>query len=271
MFSKRIKIIIVGVLAVILAVVLIFSFGLKRKKPDTGNVVDPNGKTTEEKKVEDIISEDNDILNILADLKRDHPEFSEAQIEFFRETAKHSINSIGPCLGRGDRSECIASVAFIRADSGICGEIQIQEKIIGCMNVIVEKRSEGRISKCQSLDGGNYVNCIGQIFILYNRTEDCVNLNSEKALNTCEEVFLYRKAFVERDLKICSEIIDDKLKNFCLENKMIKDSDGDGLSDGDETLKYKTDPDDSDTDGDGYSDGNEVKNGFNPLGAGKME
>lgn len=271
MSNKRIKFIIIGILIIILAVVLIFSFGLKRKKPDTGNVVNPDGKTTEEKKLEDIISEDENILNILAELKKDHPEFSEAQIEFFRETAKHSINSIGPCLERDDKNECIASVAFIRADSGICGEIQVQKNISECTNAILEKRSEAKINKCLSLDGGDYVNCIGQIFTFYNRTEDCVNLSSTKARKTCAEIFLYKKAFVGHDVKICNEITDAKLKNFCLENDMIKDSDGDGLTDGNETSRYKTDPTKPDTDGDGYSDGDEVKNGYNPLGGGKME
>jgi hypothetical protein len=47
------------------------------------------------------------------------------------------------------------------------------------------------------------------------------------------------------------------------------DTDGDGLSDGDEVLKYHTNPLLKDTDGDGYPDGEEVKNGYNPLGAGK--
>jgi outer membrane protein OmpA-like peptidoglycan-associated protein len=36
------------------------------------------------------------------------------------------------------------------------------------------------------------------------------------------------------------------------------DSDGDGLSDGEEVFKYKTDPSKTDTDGDGLSDGDEV-------------
>lgn len=43
------------------------------------------------------------------------------------------------------------------------------------------------------------------------------------------------------------------------------DTDGDGLSDGDEVLKYHTNPLKADTDGDGYSDGEEVKAGSDPL------
>jgi hypothetical protein len=43
------------------------------------------------------------------------------------------------------------------------------------------------------------------------------------------------------------------------------DTDGDGLSDGDEVNIYGTDPTNPDTDGDGISDGDEVKNGTDPL------
>jgi hypothetical protein len=49
-----------------------------------------------------------------------------------------------------------------------------------------------------------------------------------------------------------------------------KDTDLDGLSDGDEVLIWKTKPLIKDTDGDGYIDGVEIKNGYNPLGPGKL-
>lgn len=49
------------------------------------------------------------------------------------------------------------------------------------------------------------------------------------------------------------------------------DTDNDGLTDVDETGKYKTDPLKADTDGDGYSDGDEVKNGYNPNEAAKSQ
>jgi Bacterial TSP3 repeat len=48
------------------------------------------------------------------------------------------------------------------------------------------------------------------------------------------------------------------------------DTDADGLSDRDEVMVWHTDPLNPDTDGDGYKDGDEVKNGFNPLGPGKL-
>lgn len=49
------------------------------------------------------------------------------------------------------------------------------------------------------------------------------------------------------------------------------DTDSDGLTDGDEIKVYKTDPLKKDTDGDGFSDGQEVQSGYNPLGAGKLK
>ena len=48
------------------------------------------------------------------------------------------------------------------------------------------------------------------------------------------------------------------------------DTDGDGLSDGDEVLIWHTNPLNPDTDGDGFSDGSEVFHGYNPLGPGKL-
>ncbi|MEA3357435.1 MAG: hypothetical protein U9Q67_03295, partial [Patescibacteria group bacterium] len=49
-----------------------------------------------------------------------------------------------------------------------------------------------------------------------------------------------------------------------------KDTDGDGLTDYEETTIFKTDPTKKDTDGDGFDDKTEIKNGFNPNGEGKI-
>ena len=51
---------------------------------------------------------------------------------------------------------------------------------------------------------------------------------------------------------------------------IVLDTDGDGLPN-DVERRFGTDPEAPDTDGDGFSDGEEVKNGYNPLGAGTLE
>lgn len=48
------------------------------------------------------------------------------------------------------------------------------------------------------------------------------------------------------------------------------DTDYDGLSDSQE-YEYKTNPLNPDSDGDGYKDGVEIKNGYNPLGQGRLQ
>mgnify|MGYP001558232854 CR=1 FL=1 len=48
------------------------------------------------------------------------------------------------------------------------------------------------------------------------------------------------------------------------------DTDNDEVSDGDEVLVWKSDPLKPDTDGDGFLDGAEIKNGYNPIGPGKI-
>lgn len=51
---------------------------------------------------------------------------------------------------------------------------------------------------------------------------------------------------------------------------LISDTDGDGLSDGDEALIWRSNPLNPDTDGDSYQDGEEVRNGYSPIGPGKL-
>ncbi len=53
-------------------------------------------------------------------------------------------------------------------------------------------------------------------------------------------------------------------------NPLQADTDSDGLSDGDEVLIWHSNPLNADTDGDSYPDGTEVKNGYSPIGPGKL-
>ncbi|MBU0545761.1 hypothetical protein KKA13_00710 [Patescibacteria group bacterium] len=49
------------------------------------------------------------------------------------------------------------------------------------------------------------------------------------------------------------------------------DTDKDELKDGDEVIIWHTNPLNKDTDGDSFLDGEEVRNGYNPLGPGKLQ
>lgn len=63
---------------------------------------------------------------------------------------------------------------------------------------------------------------------------------------------------------------DSEEKQFGTDLKNM-DTDGDGLTDYDETKKYQTNPTKADTDGDGFSDSAELRRGYNPLGPGKLK
>lgn len=64
--------------------------------------------------------------------------------------------------------------------------------------------------------------------------------------------------------------LDDVREREIGTDPFIADTDGDGLIDGDEVIIWKTDPLNPDTDGDGHEDGKEVRNGYSPLGPGKL-
>lgn len=67
-----------------------------------------------------------------------------------------------------------------------------------------------------------------------------------------------------------SDSLDDVRENDLGTDPLNWDTDGDELGDGDEVIIWKTKPLDPDTDNDTFSDGVEVKNGYNPLGSGKL-
>jgi nitrite reductase (NO-forming) len=74
------------------------------------------------------------------------------------------------------------------------------------------------------------------------------------------------------------DAIEAELEKFATEEDLApvmeflqkQDSDNDGLSDYDEIVIYKSDPNKKDTDGDGYEDKDEVDAGYNPAGPGKL-
>ncbi len=62
---------------------------------------------------------------------------------------------------------------------------------------------------------------------------------------------------------------DDETSHRSVPAVLFIDADADGLPD-DAEKRFGTKPDVADTDGDGFTDGDEVKNGYNPLGRGRL-
>lgn len=108
----------------------------------------------------------------------------------------------------------------------------------------------------------------------------------------CAVWYWKNTALVEYDPRVCQKIADRAEVKRCQE-LFPPDTDGDGLTDRNESRSYSTDPNKSDTDNDGlgdfeevrvyqtdpnitdtdgdtFSDGQEVQNGFNPKGPGRM-
>lgn len=84
----------------------------------------------------------------------------------------------------------------------------------------------------------------------------------------------YKLPFLNKPVENVNEVVNQEP---VVENKVASrtidenlDSDNDGLRDADEINIWKTDINNTDSDGDSYLDGDEVKNGYNPLGAGKL-
>lgn len=78
---------------------------------------------------------------------------------------------------------------------------------------------------------------------------------------------LDKTRLIDKDLDGLSDEQEKKLGT----NPNLSDTDGDGISDGDEVNFYHTDPLKADTDGDSYKDGYEIRHGYDPLGPGKLK
>ena len=85
-----------------------------------------------------------------------------------------------------------------------------------------------------------------------------------------EEIDNLTNPLGEGDMDFDGDGISDKDEIKYETNPSKFDSDDDGLTDYEEIFTHKTDPNNRDCDDDGYLDGEEVKNGYNPLGKGKL-
>lgn len=84
--------------------------------------------------------------------------------------------------------------------------------------------------------------------------------------DTTDENIIFGDTIPDTD----SDGLDDVREEDIGTDSLNWDTDGDELSDGDEVIIWKTKPLDPDTDGDSFADGIEIRNGYNPLGNGKL-
>ncbi len=175
-----------------------------------------------------------------------------------------------------------------KKDIKLCQEIRLLEYGPLCYSYMLQQGQS-----CDSLgDNRERLICQGKVVINTAKTEeDCQKAISETYKKVC--MIMVSNG---GDHDIDSD--NDGKSNFEELNYRIDpfdpDTDGDGLKDGEEIVKYHSDPgsidtdldglndydeifiygtniDNTDTDNDGYSDGEEVKNGYNPLGDGKLK
>ena len=78
------------------------------------------------------------------------------------------------------------------------------------------------------------------------------------------------KGVIKEESEIPQSWLDRYEINIEIKDDIKKDSDNDGLSLLDEYIN-STNPLDDDTDKDGYSDGKEVRDGYNPIGEGRLD
>lgn len=289
MLNKKIKLIIFGGISLLIIIGFYFILATNYKTNNNnsvngGNTNNANSVNKEEVEkininvatttqseniIEPIIdkkAEEARNAKYLVKLKDNHPEYSVSQLEFYSATA--AKKEMIPCLGKNDESSCISAVAFITRSDNFCGEVKDKNKQLECADIILNEEAEAKIKNCQlSGSGSSLARCLIDIFGIYKKPENCVNLISEDLKSYCASAAYYQGAIELQDEKMCGNVTNESIKNYCLEGVAVKsqDSDNDGLSDAEEAV-YGTNPNLADTDGDGYSDGDEVKSGHNPNG-----
>jgi len=222
-------------------------------------------------------------------LKKEFTKFSNYKlIEYYNISKKSDLTA---CKERRDTDDCVISVAFIKNNSDYCHLLLTdEENEFKCLNQFLKRNSNNELFRCKTLEGDKYFNCLLEVYSFYDNKDKCLTLIDDYSIATCNQMFYYQEIYEKYDRNLCQSLVDEKIKAYCLKNILPKndninpvstltekikeeaiiDTDKDGLSDSDEIATYKTYPNNPDTDGDGYSDGEEVKNGFNPLGQGKL-
>lgn len=157
-----------------------------------------------------------------------------------------------------------ADCAGTQADCCACSSSGMQTAI----NVNYLSQWQSAMSeKCQDIDCAAVYNCKDGKTVCENG--QCVFKEDMETTASSSTELLDVNSIGSVDSSEAINASSTELTTATTTNTLSLDDDYDGLNNSDEA-KYGADSNNSDTDGDGYLDGAEVKNGYNPLGEGKL-
>jgi hypothetical protein len=171
------------------------------------------------------------------------------------------------------RDICLKEIALSANNESTCSLIVSAEEQLDCVDSLKIKTAlqNGALPDCSNIKSAESADfCVREVAQTKSQ-EDCLQLESEKLVNTCLAVVIYKSAKEAGRADLCREIPDRMMIANCLSEIMgvdnLSDADGDGLRFFEEILN-DTDPNNANSDGDSYSDADEVAAGHSPIGNG---
>jgi len=292
---------IIAIIFVILIILLFITFaGIYFFDKDQNSVVTEKEKTTtvEEEKKEVNIDEPQEVLDCdsILDLNEKNICFENIAIEKKDLKICEKINTDNYISNCGDKIKL--EIALEKKDISLCSQTEEYYYLFVCIKDLINQENFAK-HKCSELSE-NEKNICNDIFLekeaiqeddisvcseisAENRKQECfIKFIKEKdsldfcelldgdVKNICMEILVNELAINNKDINICEKLSDPDLYYECASNtQLFIDPDKDNLENEDEE-KYGTDPHNPDSDGDGYLDGDEVKNGYDPMGEGKL-